>query len=107
MRCTVLQQSLISIQTKQKTALIFWTNAPVIRKQNRQEGLKFHTRALGDNQGCLSVDVSFIIGLDAKMRRTPVKNRPLVYCCLLCRYSLFCKRSGRCCLQLNVVTHSL
>ena len=58
-------------------------------EQNRQESLKFHTRALGDNQGCLSVDVSFIFGLDAKMRRTPVKNRPLVYCYLLCLYYHF------------------
>jgi len=27
--------------------------------------LKFHTRARGNSQGCLSVDISFIIDLDA------------------------------------------
>ena len=87
MRCTVFRQSLISIQTKQKTALIFWTNAPVIRKQNRQEGLKFHTRALGDNQGCLSVDVSFIIGLDAKI--APYASKKSTFGLLLSAMSVF------------------
>ena len=34
-----------------------------ISKTDKRE-LKFHTRARGNSQGCLSVDVSFIPGLD-------------------------------------------
>ncbi len=45
---------IFKVLTKKKTALIFWTNAPVIRKQTGTKDLKFHTRALGQQPWVLT-----------------------------------------------------
>lgn len=47
-------------------------------KTDKKE-LKFHTRARGNNQGCLSVDTSFILGTDTGFVPYASKNRPLLF----------------------------